>query len=77
MWSVYIQIFAALTIGIFLGDKVSVGDTLIFVLALFIAAPLKKLVFKKFFSHSVFVLLVAAFGIIGYHWAVSETNRPF
>ena len=77
MWSVYIQIFAALTIGIFLGDKISVGDTLIFVLALFIAAPLKKLVFKKFFSHSVCILLVAAFGIIGYHWAVSETNRPF
>lgn len=75
MRSIYVQTFAALVTGIFLGDKISAGDALIFSCAVVATAPLRKLVFKKMFSVRVLVVLAAVFGIISYHMAFSEERR--
>ena len=62
MWSFYVQMFAFLTVGIYLGDKISSGDAVIFLLSVLLTAILRKPVLKKFFSARVFILLIAVFG---------------
>lgn len=76
MHSIFIQFFSSLAVGIYLGDRVSLGDALIFVLSLFIITLLKKLIFKISLSPKVLVISTAAFGIFLYHYAVSESVRP-
>ena len=75
MWSFYVQMFAFLTVGIYLGDKISSGDAVIFLLSVLLTAILRKPVLKKFFSARVFILLIAVFGILSYHYAMSENVR--
>lgn len=76
MRSVYLQLFSSLAIGIYLGDRVSAGDALIFVLALVLVTLLGKLIFKLSISPKVLVILTAALGIFLYHYSVSESVRP-
>ena len=75
MWSVYVQLSAFLALGIYLGDRVSAGDALIFILALLLTSGLRKLVIKKFFPVHTFVILMAAIGILLYHYHAAESVR--
>lgn len=75
MWSVYVQAFVFLAIGIYFGDKVSTGDAALFTVSLFATAILRKAVLKKYFSIRVFMILFVAIGIIGYHISMSEKIR--
>lgn len=75
MWSVYLQLCAALALGVYFGDKISVGDTIIFIIGIILTSGLRKLAIKKFFSMNTVVILMVAAGIISYHYAVSESSR--
>lgn len=76
MWSVYLQFFVLLAVGIYLGDRVSAGDAVIFILALVLSSVFRKIVLKKFFSFKVLAVVMAAAGILLYHYHISESVRP-
>lgn len=75
MYSIYVQIFTALLIGIFLGDKISAGDACLFLFSLLLSSGLRKTALKKFFSGKVLVVAIAALGILSYRHAIDENCR--
>lgn len=76
MWSQHLQLFVFLAAGIYMGDRISTGDAVIFVLALVISSFFRKIILKKFFSFKTFVIFTSAAGIIMYHYAISDSIRP-
>jgi len=90
MWSVFVQIFTALVLGIYSGSRISIGNSIILILLLFstvlisglfvhttrfLASSGRGLIFKKFFPLKLFLIFVFSVGIFSYHYQTEERFR--